>query len=104
MVNEPTDENERTYKHMKKFVKKQVNIAKKKIYYASCVKKHASNSKLQRQMINQILNKKSKNKIIRNAAAFLFTFVDGRYWAALSLSFRQISIRCYLRTPGYYVN
>ena len=42
---------------MKKFVEKQVNIAKKKIYYASYFKKHASNSKLQRQMINQILNK-----------------------------------------------
>ena len=47
---------------MKKFVEKQVNIAKKKIYYASYFKKHARNSKLQiqRQMINQILNKISK--------------------------------------------
>ena len=48
---------------MKKFVEKQLNIAKKK-YYASYFKKHASNSKLhlQWQMINQILNKKSKEK------------------------------------------
>ena len=46
---------------MEKFVEKQVNIAKKK-YYASYFKKHASNSKLQWQMINQILNKKSKEK------------------------------------------
>ena len=61
-VKAPTNENETTYKRMKKFVEKHVNIAKNK-YYASYFKKHSSNSKLQWQMINQMLNKKSKEKI-----------------------------------------
>ncbi len=49
-------------KHMKKFVEKHVNIAKKK-YYTSYFKRYSSNSKLQWQMINKLLNKNSKQKI-----------------------------------------
>ena len=61
-VKEPTHENEDKYKKMKKFVSIHIKKAKRK-YYNSYFKKYSSNSKKQWQMINSILNRKTKTKI-----------------------------------------
>ena len=61
-VNEPTSESELKYKKMKKFVEKHIKLAKKK-YYDAYFKKYAGNSKKQWQMINSLINKKTKGKV-----------------------------------------
>lgn len=57
-IKAPTDTNFRTYKKMKDFCEKHVNLAKDK-YYKKYFDQHKSNSKKQWQMINTLLNRKS---------------------------------------------
>ena len=61
-VKNPSTENEETYKKMKKFVTKHIRKAKNK-YYNAYFKKHSSDSKKQWQMVNSLLNRKTKTRI-----------------------------------------
>ena len=58
-VRNPTTENNVKYNKMKKFVKKHINLAKRK-YYKKYFEQHSSNSKKQWQMINSLLNRNTR--------------------------------------------
>ncbi|MCP4491665.1 MAG: hypothetical protein GY820_30820, partial [Gammaproteobacteria bacterium] len=58
-VKTPTDANLRTYKKMKEFCEKHVNLAKDK-YHKKYFDQYKNNSKKQWEMINNLLNRKSK--------------------------------------------
>ena len=58
-VKAPTEANLHTYKKMKEFCEKHVNLAKDK-YYKKYFDQYKNNSKKQWQMINNLLNRKSK--------------------------------------------
>ena len=61
-VKTPSAENEEKYKKMKKFVEKHVKIAKSK-YYKSYFNRYSGDSRKQWQMVNSLLNRKTKQKI-----------------------------------------
>ena len=66
-VDEPTPEHKTTYDNMKSFVKKHVNLAKRK-FYKKYFDQYSTNSRKQWQMINSLLNrgkrKSSKMKLV----------------------------------------
>ena len=68
-VKEPSPENKAKYDKLKEFCKKHVDIAKAK-YHKSYFEKYKNNSRKQWQMINSLLNRKSKtisiSKLIDN--------------------------------------
>jgi len=61
-VKKPTIENEIQYKKLKKFVVKHVKKAKY-AYYSNYFRRYSDDGRKQWQMINQILNRKPRNKI-----------------------------------------
>ena len=58
---QPTTENDLKYKKMKKFVNKHIKKAKRK-YYDAYFKKYCGDSRKQWQMVNSLLNRKTKTK------------------------------------------
>ena len=60
-VNEPTPENKAKYEKLNEFCAKHVDIAKTK-YHKSYFEKYKDNSRKQWQMINDLLNRKTKGK------------------------------------------
>ena len=60
-IDNPTLEIEMMYKKLKKFVEKHVKLAKRK-HYAAYFKKHSNDSRKQWQMVNNLLNRKTKKK------------------------------------------
>ena len=65
-IKEPTESKSETYKKMKNFCEKHVDLAKSK-YYKKYFDQHKDNSKKQWQMINSLLNRNNtrKNNIIK---------------------------------------
>ena len=62
-VNCPTEENNKKYKKMKKFVEKHITKAKNK-YYSDYFQQHKDSSRKQWEMINSLLNRKRKKTSI----------------------------------------
>ena len=60
-VENPTIENHMKYKKLKKFVDKHVKLAKRK-YYDDYFKKYSNDSRKQWEMVNNLLNRKTKKK------------------------------------------
>ena len=60
-IKNPSRENEAKYKKMKRFVAKHIDKAKKK-FYESYFKKYSNDGRKQWDMINQLLNRKTKTK------------------------------------------
>ena len=58
-VRNPSTENSVKYNKMKKFVKKHINLAKRK-YYKKYFEQHSCDSKKQWQMINSLLNRNNR--------------------------------------------
>ena len=69
---EPTEKNKTIYDKMKKFVKKQIRLAKRK-YYNKYFEQHSSDSRKLWQMINSLLNRGRKKR-----ATVKLTDSDGR--------------------------
>ena len=61
-VKSPTIENKTRYAKIKKFVVKHIKKAKR-VYYEDYLKKYSHDGRKQWQMINQLLNRKTKTKI-----------------------------------------
>ena len=60
-IDNPTIENKMKYRKLKKFVEKHVKLAKRR-YYSAYFKKYSNDSRKQWQMVNNLLNRKTKKK------------------------------------------